>query len=742
MKKSLLFLFICLIFAMMAYSQAPYSTSFEEYSLGAFPVGSSPAAPANWTTWSGGIAGENGTIVNTFAATGSQSLKLSFPSPTSDVFYKVTGSGYTTGKYKISFKSYVPTGQKTYIGILQKSPGTNGSVGCGFYNNAASGAGGTNGLISIYAGGGLAYSTASIFNSWVKFDAYINLDNDWAQFYINGLLVYQGKWSLGHGAGVLSDGYANRLESVDMWGGWGTNYVDDFVFDTYTPGATFTWNGTVDNNWNNPLNWSTSLVPGANDNVVINATPGPDIFGPTALCKNLNFTSGAITIKNYGSLTVTGTLTNSNVNNLKIESTGTAATGSLLHSTAGVKATVNRYYAGGEWHLISSPISDATAGMYYGLWLQSYNTATNTYSFMTHSFTPLNVMQGYALYNTSTATAQYKGTLNQGSLSYPVLYIGTPSPTVTNFNLVGNPYSSSIDWLAASGWDKSKVANATYIHVNAATWASFVAGVGANGGTRYIAVGQGFFVEATAAGNLSMNNNVRGHNNTVTFFKSNPVGGDEGNTKVNNIVRLQASGNGFTDEAVVRILPEATVSFDGNYDARKLFGEVAEASQIYSVTGEDILSINSIPETQTVKLGFKADVDGVFMIEATEINDLPNVVLEDKETGSFTDLTKNSYTFNFVAGQNDGRFVLHFNPLSVNELNPSVANIFSSGANVYVDLKQNSGGTIYVYNMLGQLITSSSVTQGVNRINISTSGAYIVKLVSSGNTMAKKVIID
>ncbi len=64
--------------------------------------------------------------------------------------------------------------------------------------------------------------------------------------------------------------------------------------------------------------------------------------------------------------------------------------------------------------------------------------------------------------------------------------------TVQGWNLVGNPYPSPIDWDAASGWTKTNVDNATYRHVNNATWASYVGGVGTNGGSQIYCFMSGF----------------------------------------------------------------------------------------------------------------------------------------------------------------------------------------------------------------------------------------------------------
>ncbi len=207
----------------------------------------------------------------------------------------------------------------------------------------------------------------------------------------------------------------------------------------------------------------------------------------------------------------------------------------------------------------------------------------------------------------ANGTAEFIGPLNKGLIG---INVTRNSPgTNSGWNLVGNPYPSAIDWDAATGWTKTNVQNATYRHVNNSTWASYVGGVGVNGGSRYIAPVQGFFVnvsEGFSAGILSMNNSVRTHTSTP-FFKD----------EIADIVRLEVSGNGYMDETAIRFLDIATSDFDADWDAHKLFGTVNEAPAIYCADN-GMMAINSLPETNTVPVGVKAGVPGEFTITATE----------------------------------------------------------------------------------------------------------------------------
>lgn len=446
-----------------------------------------------------------------------------------------------------------------------------------------------------------------------------------------------------------------------------------------------------------------------------------------ATMANLTIKADAsLTIETLNYLTVSGTLTNASGNDGLVVKSG----GSLIESTTGVDATVERSIVAGQWHLISAPISDATANMYLSYYLQKHTESTNSYTDILATNTSLTPMQGFALFgNAGLPTATYIGILNAGAESF----ITTNSGVGKGWNLVGNPYSCSIDWNAASGWIKTNVNGSIYLHVDNSNWAAWNGTIETNGGSRYIASGQGFFVEATAAGTLGMSNDVKVHNGT-TFFK-------DSRETVPNMIRLEVSGNGYADEAVVWFLPEATAGFDGQYDAHKLFGDVAEAAQIYS-SGNTALAINTMPETPAVPVGIHAGANGTYTIKATEINNFFNVSLEDTKTGVFTNLLKDSYTFSFATGENEQRFILHFGSLSVKEQGKPVANIYSHQQTVYVDIKEQVNGEIQIYSMNGELVATATATKEINKITLTNPGVYVVRLVADQVMVMKKVWIE
>lgn len=476
--------------------------------------------------------------------------------------------------------------------------------------------------------------------------------------------------------------------------------------------------------WNANATWATSQLAPTKDWARVNILH--DVYIPTAVTARdviVNYT-GKLRVNYAQSLNVT------EIFRVKSSSTGTGSfidNGTFTYANA----FVERYYPGDEWHLISSPIADAVSGLFTGLYLQNHSEALNSFSDIIPVNIPMNPGQGYAIWNFVEATAEFNGTLNTGAINRSLTRTGAGN----NFgwNLMGNPYCSSIDWDAATGWTKTNVDNAIYLHVNASTWASYVAGVGINGGTRYIASGQGYFVmvsdNGSTSGTLNSSDAVRVHNNTA-FFKS----------EVADLVRIEISGNGYADETVIRFVGDASVNFDSEYDAVKLFGGVEESAQIYC-PAEVPYSINALPETNKVNIGFQAGAGATYTIAATEVNDLQVVILEDTENNSFTDLTSGNYPFATNAGTFDDRFIIHFQPLAINEQAIDPDQIFAFNSKVYVKSNDNVRGEIKIYDIMGQLIYSVPLNTGENGIDISKSGNYIVTVVSNSSITTKKVFI-
>ena len=494
------------------------------------------------------------------------------------------------------------------------------------------------------------------------------------------------------------------------------------------------------------LDWSvaqnTSIWDG---NAVLNSADAT-----TAVANNLRLESGTsltlptLTIPSNKWLTVNNTLTNpGTAANLVVQNGG-----SLIQSTAGVLGTAESTITvpeASQWHFVSSPIANGTINLYFQKYLQKYTESTNIYQDLILPTTiPLNVMQGYAAYgigwnNTPIGyTTSYAGTLNTGTLSISGL-TRADATTSRGWNLVGNPYTSTIDWDLAKALaaNSGLFADAIYVE-KAGTWATYISGVGANGGTKNVPPGQGFFIQKSAVNGsvaFTLDNTTKLHS-SVAFLKSAET--------VTNLIRLEASGNGYKDESVVRFMPDATNEFDSQYDALFATGrDLPELAQLYTKGGSASLSINTLAEgTLSVPVGLHASIAGAYTITATEINEIPIAILEDTKTAVFTDLKLNSYTFNFTPGENETRFILHFGTLNTNELENSKVNIYSYQQTVFINLLNEVEGDIFIYNVAGQLVNFKASAKGSNEMKLRTIGTYIVKVITKDNTVVRKVYIQ
>jgi hypothetical protein len=460
------------------------------------------------------------------------------------------------------------------------------------------------------------------------------------------------------------------------------------------------------NDWFGADNWDVQDVPGATTNIIL---PAGQTYYPTidrsAVCNDISMgsdASGTATLLDNGFLTL---------------SKGTS--------------TVQRYFSGNDidWHLVSSPIANAQAGIFMDMYLQSFDNSDYSYTDIENEYTALNVMEGYALYSTlgATNTVSFMGSLNLGSQS-AAISLGADG---YNWNLLGNPYPSSINWEQVT--IPTGMTNEVH-YIDAATGndLSYVKGTGGSG-AQYIPPMQGFFVSATAGDLLSLGDAQRSHMGAGTFYKdSNP-----------QLVVLEAIGENFTDETWIHFNETAGEEHDGQFDAYKRISlSNPELPQIFSYTPGGVkLSINGMPEVESVPVGFTAVESGVFTINAKESGEFTELYLEDLFTNYVTNLLENDYSFSYSAGDQQNRFILHFGALGVDDVAGDLFNIYSFNKDVYVAVPAHTSGTITVYDMMGQEVTSTSINNTVNVITLDKSAYYIVKVLSNENMETKKVFI-
>lgn len=408
--------------------------------------------------------------------------------------------------------------------------------------------------------------------------------------------------------------------------------------------------------------------------------------------------------------------------------------------------------------------------------------------------------QGYTLKgsNALSATQNYTfvGKPNNGTITNPV--------GINNLVLTGNPYPSAIDAdkfiednsASITGtlffWEHYSTNNshntidyqggyATYNKTGgtAPVAPSIISGLGSSSKTpsRFIPVGQGFFVNGSATGGTITFNNAQrsfikeNNTNSFTMFRTNEPTALAGNIETNNAedtytveqfkkIRLGFnSANNYHRQILLGFMNEhATAGIDPGYDAINF---ETLTNDMYFINGTNKLNIQGegvFNADNIYPLGVKNAVAGnvTFVIDNLENMDASQqIYIYDNLTSTYNSIKGQSYQVNLPAGTNENRFSLRFKNgetalgTTENELTNGML-ITNSQANNTInitnELMETTAKSVILYNMIGQQIMVWEVEnrdQGtiVLPTNGISSGAYIVKVVTDKGNISKKILI-
>ena len=271
--------------------------------------------------------------------------------------------------------------------------------------------------------------------------------------------------------------------------------------------------------------------------------------------------------------------------------------------------------------------------------------------------------RGYTVNLAAGQTLDFVGTLGNGTVALTGL--GRSTQGQAGWHLLGNPYPAPLNWTqafaGATGLD-----NAVHVYKSsgqyAGSYASYVNGVGTNGGTNTIGIGQGFFVRASTAGtpaSLNLSNAAR-----FTAYTTAPLQRSTAENRL--LLQLSLSGAGATDQAAVYFEAGATAGFDAAFDAPKL--TAGNRVQVALDDAAGPLAISGLPllgnATVTVPLTVQVVQAGTYTLRANELLNLPagaTVQLRDALTGTLTPLApQTAYAFTADASPVGSRFSLIF----------------------------------------------------------------------------------
>lgn len=398
----------------------------------------------------------------------------------------------------------------------------------------------------------------------------------------------------------------------------------------------------------------------------------------------------------------------------------------------------------------------------------------------------------------NTANQNWTATFNNGVPNNGVyaptiargnnLNAGTAGPngvmrlaTDDNWNLLGNPYPSSISinsFLTANTeldgfirlWTHGTlpttaisdpfynnfVSNYTAGDYIALNGSGATSGPGAPG---VIGAGQGFFVlmnpGAAATSTALFNNAMRSKNYSNSHFYRNantPNVGPSDDVERHRIWLDLVSPTNETTRTLVAYVDGATAGKDRMFDA---FTDYKLAQNFYSLIDDQVMAIQGkglpFEQEDRVPMGVKIPSNGIYKIAIAAVDGLfergQNIYLEDKTLGVIHDLRQNPYSFTGTSGILNDRFVLRYtNETLGNEDFENLDNsvIVTSGNNLSITSLKETIKDVKVYDVLGRLIDNK---QNVNSLNVSlnniikTNSALIIYVtLESGKQVIRKVL--
>jgi hypothetical protein len=413
------------------------------------------------------------------------------------------------------------------------------------------------------------------------------------------------------------------------------------------------------------------------------------------------------------------------------------------------------------------PGATGSAGGFVSVY--SYNETVpgvfnNGFTAPTNASNIVNPGQGYWVFvGTSPSaatniTVDVTGTITSGDFSFPVTYTNSGTPSADGWNMLANPYPSTIDWDALTGWTRTNFDDAVYIwNAELGTsggYATYIAGVGTGGGSRFIPHSQAFYAIANAASPVMECTEDVKVNNNATFMRTAPTANNYFHLDLFNANHL------LLDEAAIRFHENGSVNYDKELDAYKpeLPGFV-QGSTISTVSNGIKYSVNTLGEfneATTIPLNLIVEEGGDYEIGFSGINTLlqeagialsnASIVLIDKQLETVTDLrVRNAYSFSTSEKTIDQRFEIRILPAG-EIINNAVASQESiqlihdgSGFQLLFNLKEKTNVNVEILNALGQSLMKEQIGQmdkGNYRMENKhlTQGAYLIR-VNTGNEL-------
>ena len=429
--------------------------------------------------------------------------------------------------------------------------------------------------------------------------------------------------------------------------------------------------------------------------------------GTASINDNLNLNiNDKMTITENSQLTVSGTLSDENADNLILENGA-----QLINNSTDVQATVKKnitaYTPNGGWYLMASPIAGSiTPSTNNGLLANNYDLYTFDQSeqlewrnYGSQNFT-IDNKTGYLYANSGNPTLTFAGTLTANTEATDLVY--EDNVTYKGFNLIGNPYPCN-----------------TYV-----TGRSFYVLQETDGVSEFV-VGSNPIPPCSA-----ILVQAQGTGESVTFSKTAP-------TKNEANIAITVTKADTRDHAVV---DKAKVTFNPSQRLTK-YNLKDESSKLYIPQNGQDLAVACANGESALPVNFKAAKDGTYTISfETESLELDYLHLIDNLTGNDVDLLATPY-YTFEAKPTDyaSRFNIVFAPICEDaDGDNDVFAYVNNGEIVLVETCH--GASLQIVDMTGRVIVCGDAARHVSTSGM-TPGQYVLRLINGDIVRTQKVVI-
>lgn len=286
-------------------------------------------------------------------------------------------------------------------------------------------------------------------------------------------------------------------------------------------------------------------------------------------------------------------------------------------------------------------------------------------------------------------------------------------------------------------------------------------GTGTKVPSRYIPVGQGFFVTGEANGTINFNNGQRvfqkeGSASSVFIRQANNLRTE--NDYVDSRMRIRLGFNSVNTihrQLLVTEDSRATLGVDWGFDGLLYQNQMDDMYWLLNSEKYTIQGIDNVSESTVLPIGVHTSDPGLNNIVIDILENVPdnlNIYVHDKELNIYHDLRDTKYEIYLEAGTYLDRFEITFTSQTLGVEGTEMSNSISVS---YINTNESISiqnptlmkiKSIEMFNVIGQSIFTMDDVETEAQTEIKTNklsaGTYIIKLKTEFGLVNKKVLIN